>query len=58
MNCVVCEGSGFVNAAPVRVVAVWVGSVAEPECEPVAAWDESVVVPCFACVMKNLAVVA
>lgn len=58
MNCVVCEGKGFVKAAPVQVMTVFIGSNPEPEFRPSAAWAWAVDVPCWACGMENLAVVA
>jgi RecJ-like exonuclease len=43
MRCVVCDGKGFVQAAPLSI------RTGQNNNHRKALWDKAVVVPCFAC---------
>lgn len=49
MNCLVCDGRGWLKAAPVS---------GRDGTKPAALWLLAVAVPCFACGLRNLAVAA
>lgn len=46
MNCLVCDGKGWLKAAPLSADNNFV------------LWGYAVMVPCWGCVMTNLAVIA
>lgn len=55
MNCRVCEDRGFVQAAPVDTVATWTGANPVPTHADRVAWEQSVIVPCWACAQAAIA---
>lgn len=47
--CPVCDGRGWLKAAPIQVVAIWSGTDAEPRHEARADWSDAVAIPCMSC---------
>lgn len=52
MNCLICEGRGWLKAAPMSTNS----KTHTPAV--VALWRSAVLVPCFGCRLRNLAVIA
>lgn len=57
-DCPVCDDRGMVAAAPVRTFAVWTGADPVPHEESRVDWDGVTYIPCWACALANLKVIA